>query len=118
MENLSIIAITSGIISLLSLVVLHIVSPQYQASWRMVSEYAYGRHKWLITLFFVLWGLSTILTSILLWNIVTSNWALFGVLLVFVSGIGAIMGGLFDVKHKLHGQFRISSLPVTNLVIA
>jgi hypothetical protein len=39
----------------------------------------------------------------MLWNIVTTGWAKFGVSLFFVTGIGAIMGGLFDVQHKLHG---------------
>jgi len=39
----------------------------------------------------------------MLWNIVSTGWAKFGVLLVFITGIGAIMGGVFDVQHKLHG---------------
>ncbi|MBK7232076.1 MAG: DUF998 domain-containing protein [Saprospiraceae bacterium] len=103
MEALSILSMVSGILSLFCLMVLHFVSPQYQASWRMVSEYAYGKHKWVLTAFFILWGLSAIITSALLWNIVSSNWALLGVILIFVSGVGAIMGGLFDVQHKLHG---------------
>lgn len=69
----------------------------------MVSEYALGKHKGLLTLFFFCWGISSILLSILLLSVVTSVWAKVGVLLVFISGIGAIMGGLFDIKHKHHG---------------
>jgi hypothetical protein len=38
------IAIAATAISALALLVLHIVSPEYQPSWRMVSEYANGRH--------------------------------------------------------------------------
>jgi hypothetical protein len=69
----------------------------------MVSEYALGKHKWLLTTFFICWGLCSISSGLMLWNIVTSGWAKFGVVLLFITGIGAIMGGLFDVQHKLHG---------------
>lgn len=121
METLSILIMASGILSLFCLVVLHFVSPQYQASWRMVSEYAYGKHKWILTAFFILWGLGAILTSALLWNTVSSNWALLGLVLIFVSGVGAIMGGLFDVQHKLHGLsflLGVPSLPIGALLVA
>ena len=69
----------------------------------MISEYAYGKNKWVLTIFFFGWGISTMLISILLVNTVTTVWAMIGDFLIFISGIGAIMGGLFDVKHKLHG---------------
>jgi hypothetical membrane protein len=103
MEILAILSIASGVLSLLCLVILHFLSPEFQPSWRMVSEYALGKHKGWLTLFFFLWGLSTVLFAVLLWGKVTGMWASLGVGLVFVSGIGAIMGGLFDIKHKWHG---------------
>jgi hypothetical membrane protein len=121
MNILAILSIIVGSISLLSLLMLHFTSPQYHPSWRMVSEYAYGKHKWLLTLFFILWGSSSILTSILLWDIVTTKWAMLGVALVFVSGAGAIMGGLFDVKHKHHGMsflLGVPTLPIGALLVS
>jgi hypothetical protein len=69
----------------------------------MISEYALGKNKGLLTAFFLLWGLSYLLLSVVLWNTVEGLWPSIGVVLLLISGIGAIMGGLFDVKHPLHG---------------
>lgn len=106
MENLSFMAnltIAFGCISLLSLLTLHFVSSEFKPSFRMISEYALGKHRRLLTIFFFCWGLCSISSGIILWNVVTTGWAQFGVILFFISGMGAIMGGLFDVQHKLHG---------------
>lgn len=86
----------------------------------MVSEYALGKHKWLLTAFFFCWGLSALSSGGMLWEVVTSGWAKFGVVLLFVTGIGAIMGGLFDVQHKLHGLsfgIGVPFLPIGALLI-
>lgn len=121
--SLSILAqlsIISGGLSLLSLLALHFVSPEYQPSWRMISEYALGKHKWLITSFFYLWGISSLFLSVLLLNVVTTGWGLLGVALLFLSAIGEIMGGLFDIKHKLHGMafgLGVPSLPIAALLV-
>ena len=110
-----------GGISLLSMVILHIVSPEFDPSWRMISEYALGKNKWLISIFFLFWGLATMLTAGLLLQIVESFWAKLGSVLVLISGIGAIMGGLFDVKHKLHGlsfMLGVPTLPIGALMVS
>ena len=122
--NISLLAngtIVLGVISILSLVILHIVSSEFKPGFRMVSEYALGKHKWLLTLFFLCWGLCSISSGFVLWNVVTSGWAKFGVILLFVTGIGAIMGGLFDVQHKLHGLsfgIGVPFLPIGALLIS
>lgn len=123
MKNISIFAnstIALGAISLLCLLSLHFVSNEFKPNFRMVSEYALGKHKWLLTMFFLCWGLCTISSGFMLWNVVTTAWAKFGVVLLFVTGIGAIMGGLFDVQHKLHGLsfgVGVSFLPIGALLI-
>ena len=123
MKTISILAnstITFGIISILCLITLHFVSSEFKPNFRMVSEYALGNHKWLLTLFFICWGLCSITSALMLWNIVSSGWAKFGVLLVFMTGIGAIMGGLFHVQDKLHGLafgIGVPFLPIGALII-
>jgi hypothetical protein len=121
MENtIAILALTSALLALICLLVLHFTSPEFQPSWRMISEYALGKYKWLITSFFLLWGTSSILLAVLLWPLVTSTWAMVGVVLLVISAIGEIMGGLFDVKHKLHGLsflLGVPSLPIAALLI-
>ncbi|HLP32139.1 MAG TPA: DUF998 domain-containing protein [Bacteroidia bacterium] len=120
MNTLAFFAAGSSILSLLCLLLLHFVSPEYRPSWRMISEYALGKHKWLITSFFLLWGISSLLLSLLLWSVLTGIWAKLGVILLLISGIGEVMGGLFDVKHKHHGLaflLGVPSLPVAALLI-
>lgn len=117
---LSMLTILFGVLSLLSLLVLHFVSPEFQPSWRMVSEYALGKYYWLITSFFVFWCLSSLSLSFLLWPNVSGFWATLGVLLLMLSGVGELMGGLFDIKHQLHGlsfMLGVPSLPIAALLI-
>jgi hypothetical protein len=121
MSTLAKVIIGSGAMSLLCLLVLHFLSPEFKPSWRMISEYALGKHKSLITAFFLLWGLSTLLLTFLLWNETASIWAKIGLVLIFLSGVGAIMGGLFDVKHPLHGAafgLGIPTLPIGALLVS
>lgn len=124
MRSISIFAnstIAFGVISILCLLALHFTSTEFKPNFRMVSEYALGKHKWLLTIFFLCWGLCSISSGFMMWNVVTTGWAKFGVVLLFVTGIGAIMGGLFDVQHKLHGLafgIGIPFLPIGALLIS
>ena len=121
MDSLALTTIACGIASLLCLWILHFVSPEFKPGWRMISEYALGKHKWLITSFFPLWGISSLLLAVLLWDTVTGIWAKAGLILLLVSAVGEIMGGLFDVKHKLHGMafaLGVPSVPVAALLIS
>lgn len=114
------VTMATGGLSLLCLLALHFASPEFKPSWRMISEYAMGKHKWLITSFFFLWGISSLALSLLLSQLVTSWAGILGVALLFVSAVGEIMGGLFDVKHKHHGLaflLGVPSLPVAALLI-
>ncbi|WP_394554755.1 DUF998 domain-containing protein [Agromyces sp. MMS24-JH15] len=40
--------ITVGLIA-----ILHVLEPEYDPSWRMISEYSLGRHGWVMRLAFV-----------------------------------------------------------------
>lgn len=120
MNTLATLSIITGIISLLSLLILHFTSPEYQPSWRMVSEYAMGKYKWILTIFFFMWGASSIFLALELFQIVNTVWAYIGATLLTVSGIGAFCGGLFDVNHKKHGlafALGIPTLPIASLIL-
>ena len=65
MSTLGFLTIASAAMSLLSLIVLHFVSPEFKPSWRMISEYAMGKHKGVLTTFFFCWGLSSLFLSLL-----------------------------------------------------
>lgn len=120
MNVLATLSIIAGVISLFSLLALHFTSPEFKPAWRMVSEYAMGKHKWILTIFFFMWGASSLFLAISLIQIVTGFWAYFAIILLAISGIGAICGGLFDINHKLHGlafALGVPPLPVAALIL-
>jgi hypothetical protein len=120
MNFVAVLSIISGVISLLSLLVLHFTSPEFKPSWRMVSEYALGKSKWILTIFFFAWGASSIFLAFHLLDIVSGFWAFFAVALLAISGIGAICGGLFDINHKRHGlafALGVPTLPVAAMIL-
>lgn len=51
------IAIGTSVGTLALLTSLHVLSPEFDPSWRMVSEYAYGRHGAVLSLMFLAWGI-------------------------------------------------------------
>ena len=62
------IAIGSTAIALIALLALHIVSPEFDPSWRAVSEYANGKHGWLLSLFFATWAMGTESWTLAAWT--------------------------------------------------
>ncbi|HEX2900645.1 MAG TPA: DUF998 domain-containing protein, partial [Bacteroidia bacterium] len=120
MEYIAISVVAAAMLALICLLVLHFLSPEFGPSWRMISEYALGKHKWLITSFFLLWGISSMLLAVVLWEAAGSTLSKVGVVFLFISGIGEIMGGLFDIKHKLHGAsflLGVPSLPIAAMLL-
>ena len=86
----------------------------------MVSEYALGKYEWLLIAFFILWGASSILLALALVQIVSGLWAYLGTALLFISGVGAVLGGLFNINHKKHGlafALGVPPLPIAALIL-
>lgn len=105
------IAIAAIALSLAALALLHVLSPEYAWSWRMVSEYANGRHPWLLTIVFGAWAVSSFALVGALWPLGASMSGKAGLILLFLAGIGQVMGGAFDINHRLHGPAAIIGIP-------
>lgn len=105
------IAIGATAVSLAALIGLHVVSPEFAPSWRMVSEYANGAHAWLLAVVFLAWAASSFALLALLWPLSASTLGKVGLLFLFLAGIGQAMGGLFDINHKLHGPAAMIGIP-------
>lgn len=121
MNTIAKLIIAGSGLSLLCLLLLHFLSPEFKPSWRMISEYALGKYKPVLTTFFLLGSVSSLLLPFLLWNETTGVWAKIGLVLIFISGVGGCMGGLFDVKHPLHGAafaLGVPTLPVGALLVS
>ena len=48
------VAIGTSVAVLVLLAILHILSPEFNPAWRMVSEYANGKYAWVLSLLFFL----------------------------------------------------------------
>lgn len=115
------IAAGSAVATLLLLASLHILSPEFDPSWRMVSEYANGNYGWVLSLMFGAWALSSWALGLALWSKVESRAGKIGVCFLMTSGVGEAMASVFDINHPLHdvaGAIGVLSLPVAAMLIS
>ncbi|MBM4784214.1 MAG: DUF998 domain-containing protein [Archangiaceae bacterium] len=114
------LALVAGALALVCLAALHVLSPEFEPSWRMVSEYANGKYPWVLTLFFASWAVSSWAVAVALWPSAGSWVVKLGLGLVGLSGLGAALGGAFDVNHPSHGlafALGVPTLPIGALLV-
>ena len=107
-----------GVVVLLG--ALHILSPEFAPSWRMVSEYANGRYSWVLSLMFICWALSSVALAVALAPAATTRMLKAGRALLFVAALGEAMAAFFDINHPLHGAaafLGILGFPVAAMLI-
>ncbi len=114
------LTIAASAVAVLALTSLHVLSPEIAASWHMVSEYAFGEYGFVLTIFFFAWGTAYLFLALTLLPL-TDGWpARIALLLVVITGIGAVMGGLFDIRHPLHGLafgIGVPFLPIATFIL-
>lgn len=97
------LSFASGVATIVLLAALHFLSPEFDPSWRMVSEYALGDYGWVLSLMFLAWALSCItLFSTLRPQIQTVDGKI-GLASLLISAAGMSMAAFFDINHRLHG---------------
>jgi hypothetical membrane protein len=114
------LAIVATGVSALALIALHFLSPEYHPSWRMVSEYANGNHRGVLTVVFLSWAVSSFALALALLPSARGWIGAAGVLLLVLGGVGQAMGGIFDVNHRLHGAafaIGVPSLPIAAILL-
>lgn len=114
------VAIGATVVSAFALLALHVLSPQFHPSWRMVSEYANGDHRWLLTVVFLTWALGSFALAFALRPSVSGWVGAAGLVLLVLAGVGEAMGGLFDVNHRLHGAafaIGVPALPIAAIML-
>ena len=107
--------------ALLALALLHVLSPELDPSWHMISEYAYGRGGPVLTLLFLCWAASCWCAAVSLVPLLKGGWAKVALVLLGLSGAGALMGAMFDVRHDLHGAafaLGVPTLPIAALIVS
>lgn len=115
------LTISLSIATLLSLAILHILSPEFAPSWRMVSEYANGAYSWVLSLMFIFWALSSWALAFTIWSEVKTTAGKVGLYFLIASGIGEAMASVFDINHSVHSLasfIGIGSLPIAAMLIS
>lgn len=59
MEPAAWVALLATGATVLLLAALHVLSPEFSPSWRVISEYALGHYGWVLSLMFLCWGIGS-----------------------------------------------------------
>jgi hypothetical protein len=83
---------------------LHVLSPEFSPSWRVVSEYALGHYGWVLSMMFASWSVGSLALVVAIWPEVHTGAGRVGLLFLILVGIGEGMASVFDVTHMIgHG---------------
>ena len=115
------ISFVTSVLTLVLLAALHLLSPEFDPSWRMVSEYANGQYGWVLSLMFVSWAVSSWTLAFAIWSQVKTIAGKVGLCFLISAGVGEAMASVFDINHSLHGLsalIGIGSLPIAAMLIS
>ena len=116
---------------LVILVLLHFLEPEFDPSWRMISEYEIGRYGWLMTIAFFCWGLGALDLQMVLSHSLQTLWGKVGRWWLVVIAVAMMLAGVFRTNaitdntvsldntiHTLCGAIVIMTFPVAASLIA
>jgi hypothetical protein len=116
------LAIALTAIALLLLASLHVLSPEFAPSWRMISEYALGRYGWVLSLMFLSMGMSSWALATAIWRQVQTTAGKAGLWFLMAAGLGGVMASFFDVTHEtghaIAGLLGVIGFPVAALLLS
>ncbi len=118
----ALLAIAAAAVALLLLASLHVLSPEFDPSWRMVSEYALGHYGWVLSLMFLAWGISAWALAVALWSQVKTRAGKIGLWFLVIAGIGEALASVFDITHdtghSIAGVLGIGGFPIAALLLS
>ena len=116
------LAVVATIATILLLAALHVLSPEFSPSWRVVSEYAFGHYAWVLSLMFLCWGISSWALVVAIRYEVHTKAGSVGLWFLIIAGVGEAMASVFDVTHPvghgIAGLFGVIGFPVAALLLS
>jgi hypothetical protein len=113
------------------LFLLHFLEPEFDPSWRMISEYELGRYGWMMTLAFFCWGGCVLALLVALWPTLRTMGGRIGRWWLLVIGIALFGAGVFITNpitdptpstanslHALCGAIVILTFPIAASIVA
>lgn len=77
------------------LVILHVIEPEFDPSWRFISEYELGQYGWVMVLAFLSFATSYVALFIAMRSQLRTVVGRIGLGLLLVSALGLLIGGIF-----------------------
>ena len=118
----ALLAMVAAAATLLLLASLHVLSPEFDPSFRMVSEYALGHYSWVLSLMFLAWGISAWALAVALWSQVKTRAGKVGWWFLVIAGLGEAMASVFDVTHdpghSIAGVLGMGGFPIAAVVLS
>jgi hypothetical protein len=116
------LAIAAAAATLLLLASLRVLSPEFDPSWRMVSEYANGHYGWVLSLLFLAWGVSSWALAAAVWSQMTTRAGKVGLWLLVIAGLGEAMASVFDITHDtghtIAGVLGMGGFPIAAVLLS
>lgn len=116
------LAILSISATVLLLVALHVLSPEFSPAWRMVSEYAFGPYAWVLSLMFLTWGVGAWALVVAIWGQVRTSAGKVGLWFLIIAGIGEALASAFDIRHEIGhgiaGLLGVIGFPIAALLLS
>jgi hypothetical protein len=118
----ALLAIAAAAATLLLLASLHALSPEFDPSFRMVSEYALGHYGWVLSLMFLAWGISSWALAVALWSQMQTRAGKVGLWFLVIAGIGEAMASIFDITHdtghSIAGVLGMVGFPIAAVLLS
>ncbi len=115
------IAIAAAVATPLLLVCLRVLSPEFDPSYRMISEYALGGYGWVLSMTFLAWGISSCALALAIRSRVRTRGGRVGLAFLVIASLGQALASVFDVRndlmHNLAGALGILGMPVAALLV-
>jgi hypothetical protein len=84
---LSVYTVVAVAVTISLVVALHYLEPEFESSWRMLSEYSLGKYGILMRLAFIVGSSAVAVTGVVLWSSI--GWAASGLIFVAIGPLGA-----------------------------
>jgi hypothetical protein len=116
------LAILATSATIFLLVALHVLSPEFSPSWRVVSEYAFGHYAWVLSLMFLSWGIGSWALVVAIWSQIHTNSGRVGLWFLIIAGVGEAMASVFDINHPIGhgiaGLLGVIGFPIAALLLS
>ena len=127
------LAATGTIVVAVIIVALHVIKPEFEPSWRFISEYAIGRHGWIMKLAFLIWSASCAALALALKAEVRTGAGKLGIAVLLIVAAALVPAGLFAQDpvtakpdelttsgsiHGLAAMIGIPGIPIAAMLIS